>query len=356
MTRPRLFIGSSTERIPLAKELQLLLTGCADAKVWSEADEFALGKSTLEGLINVGKAYDFALLVFGQDDSAIVRGAEFPAVRDNVIFELGLLMGTLGRDRAFWLSPRGAKGPRTMTDLSGIVHLEFDEPALNDPKAISNSLLPIRDAIYEQIRLLGPRPADRLVREVPMKRALCLASSQYSQSRFDRDIEYIHGFFPQGVTHERGVSAAHFQEYFDMKAWDIVHLGIFVDKENQRMLFDSASGATQESLSVQAVEGMIKDSGASLVVIITCDSLKFGEQLARFTNVIAGHQAIAPSAAIDWAKVFYRALSCGVPLSQAFNKAQDVADPGLILLFGRDIRFLMPSPDDGCSSGPTTVS
>ena len=38
---------------------------------------------------------------------------------------------------------------------------------------------------------------------------------------------------------------------------------------------------------------MIKECGASLVVIITCDSLKFGEQLARFTNVIAGHQAIA---------------------------------------------------------------
>ena len=42
-----------------------------------------------------------------------------------------------------------------------------------------------------------------------------------------------------------------FQEYFDMKGWDIVHLGIFVDKENQRMLFDSASGGAQESLSVQ---------------------------------------------------------------------------------------------------------
>jgi len=349
VAKPRLFIGSSTERLPVAKALQNLVSGCADAKVWNEADEFALGESTLDGLVKVGQVYDFALLVFGQDDSAMIRGAEFATVRDNVIFELGLLMGSLGRGRAFWLSPQGAKAPRTMTDLSGIIHLEFDEPALDDPAGISKSLLSIRDAIDKQIRLLGPRPADPLVREVQIKRVLCLASSQYSQKRFDMDIEYIHGFFPGGVTHERGVTAEHFQEYFDTKSWDIVHLGIFVDKENQRMLFDTASGDTQESLRIQAVEGMIKDSGASLVIIITCDSLKFGEQLARFTNVIAGHQAIAPSAAIDWAKIFYRALSHGVPLSQAFNKAQDAADPGLILLSRRDVRFLIPSQDDQCA-------
>lgn len=90
----------------------------------------------------------------------------------------------------------------------------------------------------------------------------------------------------------------------------MVHLGLFVDKENQRMLFDPPSGAGEmEFLRIEAVEGMIKQCGASLVVIITCDSLRFGEQLARFRNVIAGHQAIAPRAALDWAKMFYQALS-----------------------------------------------
>jgi hypothetical protein len=67
--------------------------------------------------------------------------------------------------------------------------------------------------------------------------------------------------------------------------------------------------------------------------------LKFGAHLARFTNVIAGYQAIAPNAAIDWSKVFYRDLSMGVKLSLAFNNAQDSADPGLILLAHRGITF-----------------
>jgi hypothetical protein len=82
--------------------------------------------------------------------------------------------------------------------------------------------------------------------------------------------------------------------------WDIVHLGLFVDRDNRQMLFGSSiSDGRLESLSVQAVEAMLKGCRASLVVIITCDSLKFGEHLARFTNVIAGHQAITPAAAIS---------------------------------------------------------
>jgi hypothetical protein len=107
------------------------------------------------------------------------------------------------------------------------------------------------------------------------------------------------------------------------------------------MLFDASPGhpGGAEFLGIQAIEGMIKECGASLVVIITCDSLRFGEQLARFTNVIAGYQAIAPYSALSWAKVFYQALSIGVPLSQAFDRAQDAADPGLVLLARRDIKF-----------------
>src|ERR1035438_5572268 len=107
MGKPRFFIGSSTERLPVAHALKKILAECAEVKVWDEATEFALGKSTLDGLIKVGEVYDFALLVFGQDDSTMIRGSEFMTVRDNVIFELGLLMGQMGRGRALWLSPQG---------------------------------------------------------------------------------------------------------------------------------------------------------------------------------------------------------------------------------------------------------
>src|SRR5262249_18529952 len=141
------------------------------------------------------------------------------------------------------------------------------------------------------------------------------------------------------VTSKQGVTAEHFQDYFSPnRIWDIVHLALFVDKENEHLLFGTPSGTGDtEALQVQAVEGMIKDWCAQLVAIISWDSLKFGEHLARFTNVIAGHRETTPSSALSWAKVFYQALSVGMPLFQAFDKAQDAADPGLVLLARRDI-------------------
>lgn len=339
--KPTLFIGSSTERLPIAYGLKQILTDCADVTVWNEAPEFAMGESILNGLIKVGEVYDFALLVFGQDDSTMMGGEKISTVRDNVLFELGLFMGHMGRDRAFWLSPKGSKAPHLSSDLDGIIHLKFDEPEMTDATSILGSLAETRDKLYRQISSLGVR-AYRTSPVVPMRKALCLASSQYSQARFKQDLEYIHAFFSEReVTSEQGVTADHFQDYFRPgRLWDMVHLGLFVDPENQHMLFDTPSGTgDKEYLGIQAIEGMIKDCGAQLVVIITCDSLKFGEQLARFTNVIAGHQAITPSGALSWAKVFYQALSVGMPLSQAFDKAQDAADPGLVLLARRDIRF-----------------
>ena len=339
--KPTLFIGSSTERLPIARSLKQILTDCADVTVWNEAPEFAMGESILNSLIKVGEGYDFALLVFGQDDSTMMGGVELPTVRDNVIFELGLFMGHMGTGRALWLSPKGSKAPHLLSDLGGIIHLEFDEPEMTNTEAIAGSLAETRDKVYRQISSLGFR-TNRTSHVLPMRQALCLASSQYSQARFQNDLEYIHAFFSEGeVTSEQGVTAERFQEYFSPNClWDIVHLGLFVDKENQQMLFGTPSSPGDAgALGVQAIEGMLKDCGAALVVIITCDSLKFGEQLARFTNVIAGHQAIAPSNALSWAKVFYQALSVGKPLSQAFDRAQDAADPGLVLLARRDIRF-----------------
>ena len=336
--KPTLFIGSSKERVKIARSLKKTLSDCAEVTVWDEAGEFELGDSVLHSLIEVGEQYDFALLVFGQDDCTMMSGKMLPSVRDNVLFELGLFMGHMGRNRAFWLSPKGSKAPSFPSDLGGILHLAFDEPELTNDAAILTSLAETRLKIRQQIDTLGFR-TNRTTHVVPMRRALCLASKEYSEERFQNDIKHIHDFYStREVEAQQGVTAEDFYEYFGPgKMWDMVHLGLFVDKDNQRLLFDDAGSGG--SLSVQAVEGRIKECGAQLVVIITCDSLRFGERLARFTNVIAGYKPIAPKNALSWAKIFYEGLSVGMPLSQAFDKAHDAVDPGLVLLARRDIRF-----------------
>jgi hypothetical protein len=351
--KPTLFIGSSTERLPVARALKELLTNRADVTVWNEAPEFAPGDSLLTGLIKVGQLYDFAILVFGQDDCTMMSDMPCASVRDNVLFELGLFIGHMGRERALWVSPRGLKAPSVPDDLKGIVYLDFDEPELTNRPALVKSLDETRSRIFKRIDELGFRNE-----VVPMKRALCLASSEYEQARFQQDLDQIHHFFSKGeVIAKQGVTVETFYEYFSPeKKWDMVHLGLFVDSENQNLLLDSSSeGRGRQSLSIHKVKGMIKDSGARLVVVITCDSLTFSEQLARFTAVVAGHQNIDAFSAIQWAKVFYKALSLEMTLFQAFDKAQDDTDPGLVLLARKDIRFRRVSSHSKDRSGDPTV-
>ena len=284
--KPTLFIGSSKVRLPIARALAPVFSDIADVTVWSRAPEFAMGESILSGLIRVGETYDFALLVFGQDDSTFMDGLggqTLPTVRDNVIFELGLFMGHMGRDRALWLSPKGSKAPHVASDLGGIIHLEFDEPDTADVVALSQSLSTICDQVHRQVMKLGFR-TNRTSHVVAMRHALCLASSQYSQERFQRDIQYIHDFFPKSaVTSEHGgLTAARVSEYFGLgRKWDVVHLGLYVDQFTQRLVLDTPTGAGDESLTREAFKGMIEGCGAELVAIITCDSLTFAEPLAR---------------------------------------------------------------------------
>lgn len=340
--KPTLFIGSSKERRAVAYGLKEMLSDCADVTVWDEPSGFPIGDSLLGSLTKIAGLYDFAILVFGQDDCTMMSGKRYATVRDNVLFELGLFIGAMGRERAFWLSPRGDKAPKFPRDLDGIVHLEFDEPDLADQAAILNSLAETRPRIYQSIMKHGFR-----CEVVPMKRALCLGSSEYEEKRFKQDLDYIHDFFSKGAVESRqGVTADCFYEYFSPgKKWNMVHLALYLDPENQNMRFDAGPGE-RDSLPIQAVESMIKESGAALVVIITCDSLRLGQQLARFTKVVAGYKSIAPSSALDWAKVFYKELSVSRTLFQAFDKAQDLTgDPGLVLLARKDIKFRRLSPE-----------
>src|SRR5437016_4378322 len=102
--KPRLFIGCSTEQLRIARVLARLLAPCAETTVCDRAG-FPLGKSILDGLIKAVWKHDFAVFVFGEDDCLTIRAATAPVVRDNVVFELGLFIGSLGSARAFWLRP-----------------------------------------------------------------------------------------------------------------------------------------------------------------------------------------------------------------------------------------------------------
>lgn len=118
MKRPFVFIGSSTEGEPIAYAIQENLEKEFDVCVWTQG-VFELGNSYLESLINELDKADFAILVLTEDDITISRNQQTVSPRDNVLFELGLFMGRLGRHRSFFVYDK-AKNIKLPSDLSGI--------------------------------------------------------------------------------------------------------------------------------------------------------------------------------------------------------------------------------------------
>jgi hypothetical protein len=122
--KPRVFIGSSSEGLSVGYALQVNLEQDAEVTVWTQ-DCFRPTEFTLESLLKELGASDAGIFVFTADDIVTIRGAEFAAVRDNVIFELGLYIGSLGRSQSFIVAPRSGN-PRLPSDLLGVTVLTFD--------------------------------------------------------------------------------------------------------------------------------------------------------------------------------------------------------------------------------------
>jgi hypothetical protein len=104
------FLGSSKESEWLAKQIEgALFRGYSDfleVSAWYHFGSWPTGQATLETLEHRLNETDFAVLVLSEDDWTQSRDDQSrPAPRDNVVFELGLFMDRLGRDRAFFGSP-----------------------------------------------------------------------------------------------------------------------------------------------------------------------------------------------------------------------------------------------------------
>lgn len=116
--RPSVFIGSSTEGHAVAEAIQVNLDRFCEVVIWSQG-VFGLSGGTLETLVETADEFDFAVLVVRADDMVSSRERTQPAPRDNVLFELGLFVGVLGRKRTFVVYDRAADA-KLPSDLAGV--------------------------------------------------------------------------------------------------------------------------------------------------------------------------------------------------------------------------------------------
>jgi CRP/FNR family cyclic AMP-dependent transcriptional regulator len=149
-SRPRVFIGSSSELLDVARGIkQELHYEAMDVYVWTEV--FPASVPTMSALQDQAKAADFAIFCLGAEDEVTSRGSTAPASRDNVLFELGLFAGALDIDRCFMLRD-GAGKPHTPSDLLGLTQIDFKRRADGSPDLVG----PV-DQIRARIKSKGPR-------------------------------------------------------------------------------------------------------------------------------------------------------------------------------------------------------
>lgn len=138
----RIFIGSSSEGLAIAKKLSQKLHDF-DVRLWSK-DVFNPSESNIEALVAQAQSSDFAILVLTPDDLVRYRGKKLDAPRDNVIFELGLFMGTIGRDRTYLLT--SSNEMKIPTDLDGVSRLCC--------KYLCNGKMVIADAAHQIMAII----------------------------------------------------------------------------------------------------------------------------------------------------------------------------------------------------------
>lgn len=149
--KPILFIGSSSETLEVARAVEAVLKGQPiEVRVWDRPGLFSPSGFSIDSLLTQCEAADFALMVFGPDDMVASRGRSTVAPRDNVVFELGLFMGRLGRTRAFILVDGDAK-PKGPSDLLGVTELRYHrDPVDGIQPSVRTACDQIAEAIAER--------------------------------------------------------------------------------------------------------------------------------------------------------------------------------------------------------------
>lgn len=124
LRKPRLFIASSVESLPIAEAVNVNLDHEFEVTIWKNGT-FKLSSSTIDDLVEKSSSVDFALFIFAPDDISSIRSRQEHVVRDNVIFEMGLFVGAIGKARSFILKPRNVE-MHLPTDLLGVMPADYD--------------------------------------------------------------------------------------------------------------------------------------------------------------------------------------------------------------------------------------
>lgn len=124
------------------------LDAACEVVLWSQG-VFGLGEGTLESLVDRLDEFDFAVLVLSADDLSLSRGEVKQSPRDNVLLELGLFIGGLGRTRTFIVYDKNSS-IKLPSDLAGVTAAPYQPHSSgNLQAALGAACTKIKTAINE---------------------------------------------------------------------------------------------------------------------------------------------------------------------------------------------------------------
>ena len=151
--RPIIFLGSSSESLHIANQIKAGINGDdVSINLWT-SDVFMPSHFPIDDLSDQVRKSDFAVLIISSDDLVKSRNESYQAPRDNIIFELGLFMGSLSRKRTFLIYP-DRENVKLPSDLEGITTIRYVND--NDEGLLGN-LNDVCAQILNSVNILGPK-------------------------------------------------------------------------------------------------------------------------------------------------------------------------------------------------------
>jgi hypothetical protein len=180
MAPPKVFIGSSVEGLKIAEAIKTQLDYQCDVTIWSEG-VFGLSKGTLETLCDAIKDFDFGIFVTTGEDLLESRGIAKQTPRDNVLLELGMFIGHLGRERTFLVYDKEAD-IKLPSDLAGVTQADYRMHSdRNITASVGSACIKIKQAIATEGRRV---PQDQTERRRKMEYHVSLHDSSDSIENF----------------------------------------------------------------------------------------------------------------------------------------------------------------------------
>src|SRR5438093_5371574 len=122
--KPKIFIGSSSAGYKIAEKVKNYLSIIGDCFLWKDPDVCEPNRSTFDNLLRMANYFDFRVFVATADDLTMSYDKLVIEPRDNVILEMSLFLGAMGRDKSFLLVEEGIKLP---SDFKGIYMPPFNK-------------------------------------------------------------------------------------------------------------------------------------------------------------------------------------------------------------------------------------